>query len=67
MIEQYYNFCHQTLHTSMYTIPLIIAAIALIVVLAVHMHGMHKRKKLSETDAKIRRNGSAAGSSVRNA
>ena len=44
MIENYYNFCHNTLGIEMYTIPLLIAAAVACVIGLVHWHKQNKRQ-----------------------
>ena len=48
MIENYYNYCHQVLGIHMYTIPLIIVAVLMIVMGLIHW--LNQRKRQEEFD-----------------
>jgi Na+/proline symporter len=55
MIENYYNYCHQVLGIHMYTIPLIIVAVLMIVMGLIHWLNQHKRQEEFDENAEEHR------------
>jgi uncharacterized membrane protein YidH (DUF202 family) len=55
MIENYYNYCHQVLGIHMYTIPLIIVAVLMIVMGLIHWLNQRKRQEEFDENAEEHR------------
>ena len=64
MIENYYNYCHQVLGIHMYTIPLIIVAVLMIVMGLIHWLNQRKRQEEFDENRKDRMEAAAAAAAV---